>query len=86
MFLHVCAEERWHMLDKFIKELPLIVSFARRRTTNLNDRELLKYSIIEGWELTIPFALVGYEIVNSQLDVMRLVGYLQSRIQRGLME
>ena len=34
----------------------------------------------------IPFALVGYEVVNSQLGASRLVGYLPPRIQRGLMK
>ena len=34
----------------------------------------------------IPFALVGYEICYSQLSPAGLVGYLQSHIQRALME
>ena len=34
----------------------------------------------------IPFALVGYETGNRQLDATRLVGYLPSHIQRALME
>ena len=33
---------------KFIEEPPLIVSFARRRTTNLNNTEFLKLSKTEG--------------------------------------
>ena len=62
---------------KFIEEPPLIVSFARRRTTNLIDTEFLKFSKTEGREFTktiIPFALVGYEIVNSQPGATCLVG------------
>ena len=34
----------------------------------------------------IPFALVGYETGYSQLGATRLVGYLQSHIQRALMK
>ena len=34
----------------------------------------------------IPLALVGYEMVDSQLGAMRLVGYLLSHIQRTLVE
>ena len=34
----------------------------------------------------VPFALVGYETGYSQLGATRLVGYLQSHIQRVLME
>ena len=34
----------------------------------------------------IPFALVGYEIGNSQLGATGLVGYLLSHIQRVLLE
>jgi len=33
VFLHVCEEERWHELQHPL-EPPLIISFARRRTTN----------------------------------------------------
>ena len=33
----------------------------------------------------IPFAPVGYETGYSQLGATRLVGYLQSHIQRALM-
>ena len=34
----------------------------------------------------IPLALVGYEMIDSQLGATRLVGYLSSHIQRALME
>ena len=33
VFLHICEEERWHVLQNPL-EPPLIVSFARRRNTN----------------------------------------------------
>ena len=69
----------------FIKEPPLIVSFVLRRTTDTNDTEFLKFSKTEGREFTkavIPFPLVGYKINCAT----RLVRYLPSRIQRGLMK
>ena len=40
----------------------------------------------EHYQTIIPFALVGYEIGNSQLSPTRLVGYFPSGIQRGLLE
>ena len=33
VFLHVCKEERWHVLQNPLAP-PLIISFACRRTTN----------------------------------------------------
>ena len=41
VFLHVCEEERWHVLQNPL-EPPLIISFAHRRTTkpfsNISDQ------------------------------------------------
>ena len=74
---------------KFIEEPSLVVFFARRRTTNLHDIEFLKFSKTEGLEFAktiIPFALVEYESVNTQLGATRLVSYLPSLIQQGQME
>ena len=34
----------------------------------------------------LPLTLVGYEKVDSQLDLTALVGYLSSHIQRALVE
>ena len=47
----------------------------------------ISFQIFSVWYLTIiPFALVGHETGYSQLKATRLVGYLQSHIQRALME
>ena len=47
----------------------------------------LYFELIKEFNKTIiPFALVGYETGYSQLGATRLVGYLQSHIQRALME
>ena len=56
-------------------------------TSFLKLKEMLAKPNVENLMKTIiPFALVGYEIGNSQLGTTRFVGYLPSRIQRGLME
>jgi len=39
VFLHVCEEERWHELQNPL-EPPLIISFARRRSTNRFPKSL----------------------------------------------
>ena len=48
----------------------------------------LKFSFLYFWgvfnKTIIPLALVGYEMVDSQLGAMSLVGYLPSHIQRAL--
>ena len=48
VFLHVFAEERMHILHKFIENPLPIVSFTRRRTTKLKDTKFLKLSKREG--------------------------------------
>ena len=53
--------------------------FARNSYFKLLEFKKFKKTII-------PFALVGYETGYSQLGATRLVGYLPSHIQRGLME
>ena len=55
----------------------------------LHNKQMDEKSIIRGWEFNktiIPIGLVGYEIGNSQLSAMCLVGYLPSCIQHGLIE
>jgi len=41
VFLHVCEEEQWHVLQNPL-EPPLIISFARRRTTSRFPRSLTR--------------------------------------------
>ena len=51
------------------------------RISYFNFLELKEFN-----KTVIPFALVGYETVYSQLGATRLVGYLPSHFQRALVE
>ena len=88
VFLHVCEEERWHVLQKLIDEVHKSRHWSFPSLTAAQQNNGWK-SIIRCWEFykTIDsFAHVGFEIGEGQLSATRLVGYLPSRIQRGLME
>ena len=77
-------------LSAHIHNIVSLSSFFRFRSDFLVFFARISYfkflEFTEFNETIIPFALVGYETVYSQLGATGLVGYLPSHIQRALME
>ena len=75
----VCPQHR--IFIKFFFDFARIFSLFFARISYFEFLEFKEFN-----KTIIPFALVGYGTGYSQLGTTRLVGYLPSHIQRGLME